>query len=205
MTTGAGEIEGVVRAGDFDRGTELALEVYGDEVYGFLVNVLGDESNAEDVFAQVAEDLWRGLPRFGFRSSVRTWLYVLARNAAHRFRRSPWNRRDRRVGTSQMQGLVASVRSRTDPFRRSDVKDRFAALRAGLDVDDRTLLVLRIDRDLSWKDIARVTLDDAAADDDAIDRESTRLRKRFSLLTTQLRKLAREAGITDEDGGERAE
>src|SRR5262245_10149201 len=96
------ELAALVRGGDFDRAATRALEVYGAELYGFLVHLFGDKSNAAEVFSQVAEDLWRGLPAFSFRSSVRTWLYVLARNAGSRFRRSPWNRGERRSGSSQL-------------------------------------------------------------------------------------------------------
>jgi RNA polymerase sigma-70 factor, ECF subfamily len=201
----AGEdVDEVIRAGDYRRGAVLALELYSAEVFGFLVRMLNDENDAEEVFAQVAEDLWRGIPGFAQRASIRTWLYVLARNAAHRYRRSPWNKVDRRTGSSEFEELVASARSRTDPYLRSDVKDRFRPLREALDADDRTLLVLRIDRDLPWRDVARVFLDDVDADDAAVERETTRLRKRFQLLKVELRKQAIAAGIISDDDDEAA-
>src|SRR6185503_6749270 len=100
---------------------------------GFLVHLLESQPDAAEVFAQMGEDLWRGLPEFAQECSVRTWLYVLARHAAARFRRSPWNRRARRTGDDRFDALLEELRTNTQPWQRTDVKDRFAALRASLD------------------------------------------------------------------------
>ena len=181
-----------------ERVATRALEEYGDEVYGFLVNRLGSEHEAAEVYAQVGEDLWKGLPTFSCKCSIRTWLYVLARHAASRFRRSPWAHRGRRTGDSALDEAIARPRSGTAPWLRTEVKDRFAALREALDEDDRTLLVLRVDRAMAWHDIALVMLDDDEPDDQLIKRETNRLMKRFQLLKDELRAKAKELGIVGE-------
>src|SRR5262249_37490191 len=154
------------------------LRSYGPELFGFLVNLMGGPGDAGEVFSQTAEDLWRGLPTFGARCSVRTWLYLLARHAAARYRRSPWNRGGR-TGDSKLDEVVAGVRSQTEPWLRTEVKDRWHALRESLEPDDRALLVLRVDRDLSWTDVARVMLGAEEPSSEELDREAARLRKRF--------------------------
>lgn len=191
------EIEALVGSGDLDKAATRVVEHHGAEVYGFLVSLMGNETAAADVFSQFAEDLWAGLPRFKFRSSLRTWLYVLARHAAARYRRSPWNRPERRGGESRIESLIDIARSRTHPWQRTEVKDRFAALRETLDPDDRVLLTLRVDRDLAWEEVARVMLDAEDPDAPALERETARLRKRFSLLKHELRERARQAGLLD--------
>lgn len=191
------QLSTLLRSGGFEAAATLALESYGPELHGFLINIMGDESNASDVFSQTAEDFWRGLASFGARCSVRTWLYVLARNAAVRFWRSPWNRD--RTSSSRLESLVAQARSRTQPWLRTDVKDGWRELRESLDPDDRALLVLRVDRDLDWKDVARVLLSRDGADDAELTRESGRLRKRYHELKTELRERARAAGLLDRD------
>jgi RNA polymerase sigma-70 factor (ECF subfamily) len=193
------ELVELIRGGAFERAATRALERYGEELYGFLVNLVGNESDALEVYSQVGEDLWNGLPSFGQRCSIRTWLYVLAHHAAARFRRSPWNRAARRAGDSRLDDVIARTRSRTQPWLRTDVKDGFAALRESLELEDRTLLILRVDRDLSWKDVARVTLDDDSPDEAALRREVNRLSKRFQLLKEELRRRARETGLIEEE------
>jgi RNA polymerase sigma-70 factor (ECF subfamily) len=181
--------------GAFAPAATRALEAYGQELYNFLVGVLGNETDAKEVFSQLAEDLWRGLPKFGRECSMRTWLYVLARHATARFRRTPWNQAQRRTGDEQLDALIDYARTHTKPWLRTDVKDRWRALRESLDADDRGLLVLRVDRNMGWKDIARVTLGSESPDAAELVRESDRLKKRFQLLKDDLRRRAREAGL----------
>jgi RNA polymerase sigma-70 factor (ECF subfamily) len=189
------ELARLIAERSFDRVATRTLEAYGDEVYGFLVSHLGNESDATEVFAQMGEDLWKGLPTFGARCSVRTWLYVLARHAASRFRRAPWARKDRRTGDSKLDDMIARAHTGTHPWQRTDVKDWFSTLRETLDLDDRTLLTLRVDRGMPWGDIARVTLDEEEPDAKALKRETDRLAKRFQLLKEQIRRKAKEMGI----------
>lgn len=189
------DLAGLIRRGAHRDAATLALQVYGDEVFGFLVHHLGDESAAGEVFSQLTEDLWRGLPGFGVRCAVRTWLYLLARHAAARFRRSPWNVEHRREGESQLREVAASQRSRTPAWFRSDVKDRWSALREALSPDDRSLLALRIDRRMSWHQIAFVFVGGGAPSAEALKRESVRLRKRFQLLKEELRARAHASGL----------
>lgn len=173
----------------YDQVATRALEKFGAELYGFLVHTMGNETTAADVFGELGETLWRALPGFEFRCSVRTWLYVLTRHAAARFRRTPWNR-DPKRGDSHLELVLASVRSQTQPWFRTDVKDRFQILRDGLAPEDRELLVLRVDRGLSWEDVARVMLGGEAPDSVNLRTESARLRKRYQLVKDDLRKAA---------------
>jgi RNA polymerase sigma-70 factor, ECF subfamily len=186
------------RDGALDELATLAVETYGSELYGFLIHVIGDPDAAEDVFSQTIEDFWRGLAGFRGGCSVRTWLYKLGRHASVRHHRSPWNRAPR-AGSSALSWLVAAGRTLTVSWRRTDVQDRWRELRQGIAPDDRALLVLRVDRDLSWNEIAEVMSSESARFDDgsagAVTREAARLRKRFQLLKDQLRGRARAAGL----------
>jgi len=164
----------------------LALEGYGSELLGYLVTTAGDPSAAEEVFSMLSEDLWKGLPTFRFQSSMRTWLYVLARHAHARYQRSPHERRQRPL--SEMSEVEMRVRTQTRPWLLTEVKDRFSALRDMLSPSERELLVLRIDRRMPWTDIAEVL-------DEHDDKAVPRLRKRFSNLKKKLHDAAREAGI----------
>ena len=192
------EVARWVGEGELDKAATRLMEAYGSEIYGFLMNLMGAETAAGDVFSQFGEDLWSGLSKFKFKSSTRTWMYVLARHAAARYRRTPWNKADRRGSESRVQSLVDVARSRTQPWQRTEIKDGFAAIRETLEPDDRILLTLRVDRDLPWDEVAKVMLgEDDEPSAEALKRECDRLRKRFQLLKTELRKRAQEAGLLD--------
>ena len=181
-------------AGATEKALTVAIEEYGSEVFGFLVSRLRDEDTAGDVFSQTCEDLWRTLGDFGWRCSMRTWMYKLARSAAARHLRSPHNSPGRRVPLSQVSEAAARVRTRTKDFRRTEVKDGLAQLRDALDEEDQMLLTLRIDRELDWNDIARVITDEEL-DDKELARASARLRQRFKTIKERLRERAIAAGI----------
>jgi len=188
------ELKRLHRTGEYREVATIALDRYGAELFGFLVHVMGNEGDATEVFGELGESLWTALPAFEFRCSTRTWLYVLARHAAARFRRSPWRRR---AGESQLDDVIARVHSRTAPWLRTDVKDKFATLRDALPPEDRELLVLRVDRDLPWEDVARVMLGGEAPSEAELRTESARLRKRYQLLKDDLRQRAIEAGLVE--------
>jgi RNA polymerase sigma-70 factor (ECF subfamily) len=181
-------IEAALVASDLRAAATLAIEGYGPEVLGFLVVLLRDEDDAREVFAQACQDLWVGLPGFERRATMRTWMYTLARHAAARLLRSAHRRR--KVGLSEVSDLVARVRTATASYARSEAKAGLAAIRDALDEDDRTLLVLRVDRNMAWNEIATIMLGD-----EDVTRAAARLRKRYQHLKEELRARAKAAGI----------
>jgi RNA polymerase sigma-70 factor (ECF subfamily) len=200
------ELERQVRAacdrGDLSAGVTRALCGYGPELLGFLVAVHANEADANDAFSEVAEALWRGLPTFAWDSSLRTWLYAVARNILRTNRRNAARRerRGRRVGDSALEHVAQRVRTETLAFLRTEKRSRLQALRDELPEEDRMLLVLRVDRQLAWDDLARVLADDAPGtplDGAALTRETARLRKRFQLVKDRLRALARREGLVE--------
>jgi RNA polymerase sigma-70 factor (ECF subfamily) len=62
------------------------------------------------------------------------------------------------------------------------------------------LLVLRVDKRLEWKDLARVRLgEDGDVTEAALAEESQRLRQRFQLLEEKLVEEGKRAGILGDD------
>lgn len=181
-----GELARAHAAQDYAACCALLVQGYGAEVLGYVAGVVVDLDAAEDVFSATVEAVWRGLPRFARRSSFRTWFYGVARHRAADHRRARARAREVLRSPSELPDVVAEARSATQSFLRTDVRDRFAAIRAELDPDDLELLVLRIDRRMAWSEIARV-LHEAELDEVALARESARLRKRFQLLKDRLR------------------
>jgi RNA polymerase sigma-70 factor, ECF subfamily len=203
---GDGAPEEAIRAhharGDLGAAATLAVETYGPEIYGFLRAIARDDAVADDAFSTFAEHLWRGLAGFRWEASLRTWAYALARNALHRVRRDPARRAERNLALSRAGADLRAVvtRTATSPFLRTDVKDRFATLRERLDPDDHALLILRIDRRMSWRDIAGAMPGppDAPTDDTAVARRAAALRKRFERAKAELKQLAAAHGLLGE-------
>jgi len=193
------EIRSYLARRDLTGAATLVIRGYGPEIFGFLSARLRDESAARDAFSMFSEDLWRGLPKFGERSTVRVWAYALARHAAIRLQSSPHRKRERNVplGAREVLSKLADrVRTDTAPFLRTEFKTRVAALRKRLSEDDRTLLVLRVDRGLDWGEVARVFLaPEESVSERTLAAEAVRLRKRFQLVKAKIRRMASEEGF----------
>ena len=171
----------------FERAATLALDRYGQELLGYLHAMARPPLEPDDLFSELCERLWRKLPEFRWESSVRTWTYVIARNllrSGFRSARGPKGRVDS-LGTSEISKLADRPRSSTPPHIRTRAKDRLQQIRDGLDPDEQTLLILRIDRSMSWKDIADVMHEDD--DSRSNSQRAAALRKRFERLKERLR------------------
>ncbi len=176
--------------GEIERATAETLRTYGPELIGWLCSTL-DEADAHEAFSWLSEQLWKSVGRWAGRCSMRTWCYMLARHAMVRIRAQP--RRQHELLVSQVPSIAHAVThvwntSRANAIR---VQDVYVEIRKMLEDEDQTLLVLRVDRDLAWKDIAIVLLGEAASPDDVTTKAAT-LRKQFERVKERLRALAAE-------------
>ena len=183
-------IQALCQAGAYPAATTAALQMYGVELLGFLRALANNHDLAAEAFAELGEDVWKGLPRFRWESSLRSWLYQLARNALAQLRRDPRRRIDRNLPLSIAPEMAAVVRTVTLEIQRTEVKDEFRVLREQLDPEEHEILLLRLDRGLAWKDIARIL-----GGDDNLDARAAALRKRFERAKERLKKLAIEHGL----------
>lgn len=197
--------EQAIRAA-FDRGAHdqaatLAIELYGHEIFSFVGSQLREAHGASDAFSDFSELFWRTLPRFEWRCSLRTWMYLLARRALSRERRDARKRKQHETKLSKPSLLPEAVeraRTQTAAHFQTAVKDRFQSLRAELSEEDQIVLVLRVDRGLSWTELAEVMLgSDETPTPARLTTEAARLRKRFQLAKEHLRKRAEEAGLVE--------
>jgi RNA polymerase sigma-70 factor (ECF subfamily) len=176
-------------AGDREGAAATAVRELGQPVLLYLMKLVADRDVAQELFARACEKLWKGIGEFRRESSMSTWFHKIAWNAARDYRREARHRRERRLASDELVKITDAVRTSTLRFLKSDVRDKFAKIRDQLDPEDRSLLVLRVERDLKWKDIAIVMSERGRAVDERA------LRKRFERLMIRLRKLARDEGL----------
>lgn len=192
--TADADVRAHLAAGEVDRAATRALEHYGPELYGFLRAVARDDDLAADAFALGSEQLWRNLTRFRWEASLRTWAYQLFRHALYQVRSDPRRRPERNMPLSIVTSIANIQRSATAPYQRTEVKQGMRALREALDPIDHEILVLRLDRAMSWKDIAR-TVGEPGDSTAAVEQRAAALRKRFERAKAQLRELAIKHGL----------
>jgi RNA polymerase sigma-70 factor, ECF subfamily len=171
-------------AGDMSGAATAALQGYGPQILGYITSVARDDDLAAEVFSTFSEDLWVGLPGFRRASSFRTWAYKLAWHATARAMRDPAKKRNGPLASSLASELAERIRSSTAVHLRTETKTAVQKLREELSPDEQALLILRIDRDLSWRDVA-----------DVMGEEEPTIRKRFERLKDKLRTLAQARGL----------
>jgi RNA polymerase sigma-70 factor (ECF subfamily) len=173
-----------------DAAATLLIELLGPAILRYLRSMLRVEDDAADAFSIWSENVWTGLPAFRGESSLKTWGYRLAWNVAQNLRNEAWRRRGQRLATGQASALAQSIRTRSVLVveRQRQALDE---LRAALSEEDRSLLVLRLDQQLSWNEVAEVL----AAEGKRI--EPATLMKRYERVKARLGELARERGLIE--------
>jgi len=188
----AEELDRLVRerlATDGPDGAATALiETLGPAILRYLRSMLRVEEDAADAFSQWSENVWTGLPSFRGESSLKTWGYRLAWNAAQNLRNEAWRKRGQRLATGQASALAMSIQTKSVVVVERQ-RQALEELRAALSEEDRSLLVLRLDQQLSWNEVAEVL----AAEGKRI--EPATLMKRFERVKARLGELARERGL----------
>jgi RNA polymerase sigma-70 factor (ECF subfamily) len=184
------QVKALLEAGDTPEAATVALRDLGPSILRYLRSLLRDEADARDAFSQFAENLWKGLPDFRGQSSLRTWAFRLAWHAALNIRDEAWRRRHQRLGTTEASRLADEIHTRT-AIKVERQRRALDTLREALSVEDRSLLVLRVDQALPWNEIAEVL----GAAGKPVDPAT--LMKRFERLKERLARMAKDQGLVD--------
>lgn len=175
----------------YDEATAVLLRAHGSEILGVLVAMVGDDGVAADAYSLFCERLWRGLPKFRFECACRTWEYTIARRSLYdvlRKRRAA----EVLVSPSGLPEVVALAASSTAPHLRTTNAQNLQVARASLSSDDQLLLVLRVDKQLAWSDIA-IVLGHGDESPEQLASACVTLRKRFSRIKSRLARELRSA------------
>ena len=92
-----------------------------------------------------------------------------------------------------VSNVEKQVKTLSLPNAQSDAHQQVMKLRKSLDPEDQALLILHIDRHLSWSEIAQIMIaPEEASDQSLVARQAAGLQARFELVTRNLKKQARE-------------
>jgi RNA polymerase sigma factor (sigma-70 family) len=141
----------------------VLMRAYGAAVYRYCRQMAGDEDLAQEVHQMTFVQAYEGLPRFGRRSSLRTWLFGIARHRCLDFLKMDRRRRrrfDQLADAPDLPGLDCSVEDRL--AERSRARALADCLRS-LAPRVRDAVLLRFQQGLSYPEIARLTQEKAPA------------------------------------------
>lgn len=151
------DIESAIRRGELRVALARIDERYGAALYRFVRNLMGADDVSDDVYQTVLIEAYRDLESFGGRSSLRTWLFSIARHRCLDALKAN-RRRAARFESTDDAPEVADLRPRVDE-RMSD-EQVLAALARCLDQlppELRMVLLLCFQEGFGYDDIARIT------------------------------------------------
>jgi RNA polymerase sigma-70 factor, ECF subfamily len=130
-------------------------------VFNLAARMLGDLEEAKDLSQEVFLQVYRQLPRFEGRSSLKTWIYRIVVNQCRN--RHRWWKRRRRDKALPIEELTASENAQLvvprpdgpeEQLSRREQSARVQRALQKLSIDHRAVLVLREVEDLSGTEIA---------------------------------------------------
>ena len=149
------DVVALVANGNVTGALRLLMERHGTPVYRYCREALRDATLADDVQQQVFIEAHRDLPKFNGRSTIRTWLFAIAR---HRVLDAAKSRR-RSQSHIEEDDATNVPDSRPSPGERIDDARLYEALVACIDelpAELRTVLLLRFQQGFTFEDMAQV-------------------------------------------------
>lgn len=150
-------IRSAIVDGDFRRALEVLVRTYQHVVVGFCVNMLGKTEQGEEVAQEVFLAAYKALPHFRQQSSVRTWLFAIARKQCLQTLRNRLRRQ--RLDQVQQDVIAEAVHRQPSAPLGEDPETLFVRVQQSLhtlDKAERALLMMRYDTGLSIADIAHI-------------------------------------------------
>lgn len=139
-------------------GDMAAFETIYKEASGFVYNVAlritSNHENAQEATQDVFVKAYRNLHTFGFRSSLKTWLYRIATNTAINIYRRTSKERKRRGDYETAICTASSPGSPDSGIEKKESGDLLNSMMSGMNPDQRACLVLREIEGLSYAEIS---------------------------------------------------
>jgi len=156
------ELSERIRAGD-KSACAACIEQHSPTVYRIALRVLGNESEAEDVMQETFLNAFKAIDTFEWRSSLATWLYRIAYNAALMRLRKPGRDAMSVEELAENEGVMETPRQLFDWCCLPDAEYATSEARAELEraVSElpeklRAVFVLRDLEELSTEETAQV-------------------------------------------------
>jgi RNA polymerase sigma-70 factor (ECF subfamily) len=153
------QVQTALAEGDFRGALEALVRGYQREIVGFCVNMLGNTEQGTEIAQEVFLAAYKALPQFRQESSLRTWLFAIARNQCRKLIRD----QDRHSHKLIEHQTVISQAAHATPAKAPDdllqEEEKMQRLAHGirqLEETTRALLLLRYDRGLPISEIAHI-------------------------------------------------
>jgi RNA polymerase sigma-70 factor (ECF subfamily) len=148
--------------GDHDAALAVLMAEYGGAAFRYCRRLVGDEELARDAHQLTFVQAYEGLGGFSRRSSLRTWLFGIARHRCLDALKVDRRRQARFRSLAVAGDRPALVASAEERLASRSLAGALAACLAELAPRVRAVVLLRFQQGLSYPEIARLTGEAAA-------------------------------------------
>ena len=84
------DVLSAIREADYGGATEMLIELYERQVFGYCLSRLNSHERAEETFQEIFLGVWRGMPEFrgalaeNPEKSLLAWMWSIARNQVNK-------------------------------------------------------------------------------------------------------------------------
>jgi RNA polymerase sigma-70 factor (ECF subfamily) len=139
------------------------MRLYGSAVYRYCRQMVADDDLAQEVHQMTFIQAYEGLARFGRRSSLRTWLFGIARHRCLDLLKADRRRRSRFDPLDHAPDLPGPGANAEDLLAERSRARLLADCVRSLAPRARDVLLLRFQQGLSYPEIARLSAEKAPA------------------------------------------
>lgn len=69
-----------LKAKNFNKALDILMKAYGSDIFRYCFNIVGSKEDAQDLLQIVFINAYRDFDQFKGNSSLKTWIFVIARN-----------------------------------------------------------------------------------------------------------------------------
>lgn len=142
--------------GDRERAVTLLMESYGPSLYRFCRQMVRDPDLADDVHQLTFVQAFDGLRRFGRASSLRTWLFAVARHRCLDALKTTRRRRARFESVGELPETPVEARGPDEAMAAQDLRSALQRCLEELKPASRTAVLLHFQEGFTYPEMARI-------------------------------------------------
>lgn len=146
----------LIERDDPDKALREIVQRYGTAVYRYIRQMVGSDDLADDVWQTTLLQVHRDLHRFAGKSSLRSWVYGIARHRSLDAIKSRGRRRRRFVLDQDAMDEADDMPAADERLSDRQLVGALEGCLEELDPQTRTVLLLRFEQGFSYNEIATV-------------------------------------------------
>lgn len=156
IAAGEGEILSAMERGDHTAALRLLMHDYGTAVYRYCRQMVEDADLADEAHQMTFVQAYEGLPKFAGRSSLRTWLFGIARHRCLDLVKIHRRRRKRFQLMDELPDHPAPVETVEEHLAARSRISALAECLRGLAPHIRAAVLLRFQQGVTYEEMARL-------------------------------------------------